>query len=151
MQTLLFHLLLSPYGQGFFLFLSTWWHFWLYVKCNFLFLQNWQTEDTLKLVFPLILKLFHVFLFRVPHRKCPDSVSSFPPTASVTCQCPQSVTMGFTHFSSILILVLQFRQTEIRSSRLFTSWVLRLVPSPLSQENKTWGSLWASLRCLWIA
>lgn len=66
------------------------------------FLQNWQTEETLKLVFPLTLDLFCVFLFRVPHRKCSNSVSS---CILDLPQCPQSFTAGSAHFSSILSLL----------------------------------------------
>lgn len=70
---------LSPWVEVFFFpFLTTWWHFWLCVKWNFL--QIWQIEETLKL-FPLTL----CFSFWALNRKCPNSASSFPPTASLIC------------------------------------------------------------------
>lgn len=56
-----------------------------------------------------------VFLFLYSHRKCSNSVSSFPPTASLTCHSVHgALTAGATLCANTLTLLSQFQHIEIR-------------------------------------
>lgn len=84
-------------------------------KVELFLCQDWQSGETLTLVFPWTLTLFRVVFSWVPRGNVLILFLPFPPTASLTCHSPHRFTAGSpTSQALCLILCLWFQQIETR-------------------------------------